>query len=443
MIATEFKVIIVGGGPIGITAAHALHKAGIPFVVLERSSTVARDVGASLVIAPPSLRVLHQVGLLNRLRGLGSELVLRYSFTQDGYKFKACKAFDECKKNFGTRPLVFHRAELVQSLYDQLPAEIKSRVLLGKKVTDIQSTENDVKVLCSDGSQYEGSMVIGADGVHSRTRQIMRLLALEADCHVQWDSETPFTSSYRCLWASFKRPIEPGAAFETQGKDRSVMFVTGKERGWIFLYEKLPKPTTARTSYSEKDIEAMADRFADYPITDSLRVKHVLADRMTSGMSDLQEGICNNWGWGRIALVGDAIHKVCPNAGLGYQSGIQDVVSLVNNLRQLLASPGASRNPSVAELEAMYTSYRAQRWDDLAIDASVSAHATRIQAWASWWYYVLGRYLTVPSFVDYIIANWVQAPVWRKRLAFDFLDAEEPFVGRVAWLHPLKNMYVK
>lgn len=197
----------------------------------------------------------------------------------------------------------------------------------------------------------------------------------------------------------FQRPIEPGAAFETQSKDKSIMFATGKERGWIFLYEKLPQPTTARTTYGEKDVEAMAGRFADYPLTDSLKVKDVLAERMTTGVSDLQEGIRNNWGWGRIALVGDSIHKFCPNAGLGYcyQSGIQDVVSLVNNLRQLLA---CSSNPSVSELEAMYKTYQAQQWGDLAFDASLSAHTARIRVWANWWYYHLGRVLIAPNFCE-------------------------------------------
>ncbi|KAH0497873.1 hypothetical protein TgHK011_005155 [Trichoderma gracile] len=440
MTPSDFKVIIVGGG---LVAAHALYKAGIDFVVLEGNSTVSIDVGACLALLPPGLRILHQLGLLNELRDLASEVNLRHTFTRDGYRYKAGNVFDECKKNFGTGPLVFHRAELVQSLYGQLPADARLKFLLCRKVSDIQSTKDEVKVFCDDGSQYEGSMVIGADGVHSRTRQIMRRLALETKPNAPWDTETPFITSYRCMWASFKRPIEPGAAFETQSKDKSIMFVTGKERGWIFLYEKLPEPTTARTTYSEKDIEEMAGRFADFPITDSLKVKDVFAQRMTTGMADIQEGTCNNWGWGRIVLVGDSIHKVCPNAGLGYQSGIQDVVSLVNNLRHLLTSSGASKNPGVSELEAMYKTYQAERWDDLAFDASLSAHTARIHAWENWWYYLLGRVLTVPSFVDYIMTNMVQTPVWKKRLTFDFLDAEEPFTGRVTWLHPLKNIYTK
>ncbi|EHK25917.1 uncharacterized protein TRIVIDRAFT_218089 [Trichoderma virens Gv29-8] len=416
MAADNFKVIIVGGGPVGLIAAHALHKAGIDFVVLERGKEIAPDGGASLVLGAQSLRVLHQLGLLDRLQDMGGEVVFKRFFTIDGHNFKS-----------GT------------SLFDG--ARKKPNILMGKKVTDIQSTEYEVKVFCDDGSIYEGNLVLGADGVHSKTRQIMRKLALEADPNATWDSEVPYTSYYRCLWASFKRPSAIGDAFETQHKDTSIMYITGKDRGWIFLYEKLPEPTKKRTSYTAEDVEAMANRFAEYPITEKLKVKDVFPNRMTGGMSDLQEGICNNWGWGRIALVGDSIHKECPNAGLGYQNGIQDVVSLVNHLRQMVVSSEPSTGPSVSALEAMYKSYQSQRWDALSLDASLSAHTARIHAWANTWYYLIARIVLVPRFMDYIINEWVEAPARSKALAFNFLDAEEPFETKIAWAHPLKNVY--
>ncbi|KAL7914936.1 hypothetical protein GGI35DRAFT_435620 [Trichoderma velutinum] len=442
MAVTKFKVIIVGGvGPVGLTAAHALHKAGIDFTVIERSKEIALDVGASIVLGAPTLRVLHQLSLLNHLRDIGGELVLRKSFTIDGYMFKSDDLLYGMKKSHGIRPVAFHRAEFVQSLYDQLPEEVKPKILTGKKVLDIQSGEKEVKVVCDDGSIYEGSLVLGADGVHSQTRKIMRKLAVEADPNVSWDPEVPYTSSYRCLWASFKRPTATGDAFETQHKDTSVMYVTGKERGWIFLYEKLPEPTKERISYTAEDVEAMGNRFAEYPITDGLKVKDVFPDRITGGMSDLQEGICNNWGWGRIVLAGDAIHKVCPNAGQGYQTGLQDVVSLVNNLRKLVVSSEPSMDPSVSALEAMYKSYQSQRWGPLSHDTFMSRQLTRLHAWANVWYFLLSRYVLLPHFMDYIMNEWLQAPATSKALAFNFLDAEEPFQGQVPWVHPLKNIY--
>lgn len=88
MAVTEFTVIIVGGGPVGLTAALALHSAGIRFLLLERREEVVVDVGASIVIGAGSLRVFHQLGLTDKLRPIGGHLINRKLFTKDGYKFR-------------------------------------------------------------------------------------------------------------------------------------------------------------------------------------------------------------------------------------------------------------------------------------------------------------------------------------------------------------------
>lgn len=80
----NFKVIIIGAGPAGLTAAHALNLAGIDFVVLERRDEIAIDSGASLVLGPPSLRIMEQFGILEDLQKIGGEVQCTKSFDLEG-----------------------------------------------------------------------------------------------------------------------------------------------------------------------------------------------------------------------------------------------------------------------------------------------------------------------------------------------------------------------
>jgi 2-polyprenyl-6-methoxyphenol hydroxylase-like FAD-dependent oxidoreductase len=46
-------------------------------------------------------------------------------------------------------------------------------VLTAKKVVDIRTNKHGVEVITSDGSIYDGDVVVGADGVNSTVRRCM------------------------------------------------------------------------------------------------------------------------------------------------------------------------------------------------------------------------------------------------------------------------------
>ncbi|KAK1955720.1 FAD binding domain-containing protein [Colletotrichum sublineola] len=441
MTSDAFRVIIIGGGPSGITAAYALYHAGIDFVLLERRNEVTEDQGASLVLSPSSLRVFHQFGILDQLMDIGGKVKVNKAFTVDGQRFMHANAYGILKEHHGIEPLAFHRAHLIQALYDNLPKAAKLRYITGKKLASITSTETGVSVTCDDGSSYTGSLVVGADGVHSMTRQEMRRLAIKSNPSYEttWDPIRPYTTNYLCVWASFPRPSEPGLSYETHSRNKSIMYITGKERGWIFLYKKLSSSTTDRIALNSDEVNEAANEFMDWPLAENLKVSDVWEDRYNAGGAGLEEGICNNWSWnGRVVLVADAAHKFTPNAGLGFNNGIQDVAALCNKLKKFVSA--SSSNPlDFITLESRLKEYREERLDSLMSDLDHSALVTRMHAWSSTWTWIMARYVMSWSFVQKLFITYVLSPKIQKAEVIDFLPTSEPFEGTFKWLHPLSK----
>ncbi|OTA99365.1 hypothetical protein M426DRAFT_16488 [Hypoxylon sp. CI-4A] len=433
----KFKVIIVGGGPVGLTAAHALSQAGINYVLLESRDSCVIDVGASLGLWPQALRVLAQFGLLERLRAVGAELKRGVYRTYDGRQFHEVQ-MSPLEKNHGISQILFQRSKLLEVLYESLGEADKARIHTNKKVTNIITNEHGVEVKCADDSTYYGSIVIGADGVHSKTRSFMRDLALKASS-TKVNEERPYTCEYKALWASYPRleGLVSGDTLETHGSQASVQSLNGNDMCWLFLYEKLPKPTNERASYSEADVEAYFKRHAELPITENIKVKDVYKHKFKAGMTNLEEGILKHWSWNRIVLVGDACHKFTPNQGLGYNNGLQDVAALVNELHGLVAKDASP--PSIDAITGAFTRYQAVRSTWIKKDYESSAQWTRMSAWPGLFYRLLDRYImpSIPFFNSYLL-NSVLSDKVSNCPSLQYLETGEPFKGKVPWKNPIR-----
>lgn len=71
----------------------------------------------------------------------------------------------------GYTTLTLERRAYLQTLYDQLGN--KSKIVEGSRVSDIIEEDESVRVVLDNGTVHVGDLVVGADGVHSKVRELM------------------------------------------------------------------------------------------------------------------------------------------------------------------------------------------------------------------------------------------------------------------------------
>ncbi|GAP90976.1 putative FAD binding domain-containing protein [Rosellinia necatrix] len=244
-------------------------------------------------------------------------------------------------------------------------------------------------------------MVLGADGVHSRTRQAMQSLA--AGGSGDEDRPSPFVTTYRALLGNVGAPLPglpPGSNYEGAADGVSTQVLTATGRAWFAVYEALEGgPTPRRRRWTAADADAVLARWGHLYAAPGYTVNQIraLADASGDGgagplgLISLEEGLLDTWWWRRIVLVGDAVRKLEPHAGLGYNAGVSDLAELVNGLRALTAASTALP-PTTADLEALFAAYQARRAGDSPALTSMSARRARLCAWLGPHHWLVARF---------------------------------------------------
>ncbi|KAI0882334.1 putative monooxygenase [Annulohypoxylon maeteangense] len=432
-----FRVIVVGCGLIGLTAAHILSKTGIDFTILEKHETVLALQGTTLALWPQTLRIFDQLGLLKALEP-------SLDYIEQGFTLSAKDARIRMKdetvllieKNHGHGIKIMHRPDLVRLLYESLPESVKSLILLKKHVVNISPSEDGVKVVCADGSTHEGSIVIGADGVRSSVRLLMRALKRgKKPEDLPQAQKQPYVATYRLYFGEI--PILPGLATNTRydgSQDGlSTQIVNGTDRGWYGVYEKIDSHTSKATRYTETDKVDILNRCGNLYLAPGWKLQDVNARRLgDTGLINIEEGLIDGWSFERIVLVGDAVRKYEPHAGLGYNSGVTDLVVLINDLRQLLRD---DKFPGTRTLQDLFEIYEKKRLKDTRKMAEFSMKTARLIAWSSWKDRVMAKYILPNLPLNKAFFNNTFGPLISETPVLDWLEESVLPKSHIAWKH--------
>lgn len=167
---SSVKAVIVGGGITGLAIAIMMELGGMEYEILERSTGSEPEIGSSVALGPPVLRLLEQMGLLPQIEK-ASKIVTGLTVV-DGECRRVGRVDGVDEERYGYPYRMLTRKIFHDILMDKVN---KNHLHQGKLVVETLQNPNGVSCKCSDGSTYYGDIIIGADGANSLTREKMYL----------------------------------------------------------------------------------------------------------------------------------------------------------------------------------------------------------------------------------------------------------------------------
>lgn len=294
------RVLVIGGGIGGLTAAIALNRVGIPAMVYERA-TELREVGAGITLWTNALKVLRKLGVGAAVEANSTPLRQSELRTWRGDLLSEMN-LAELETKYGAPTVGIHRADLQAALADHLG---RDRITLGAACIGYTQDTDGVTVRFADGREARGEILIGADGLNSAVRP--QLLGPQRPRYAGY-------TAWRGVGHIDRPEVPVGMTMMAVGRGSQVGYLPiGGGRTYWFATANVPPggsdgPTGAKA--------ALLERFRDWytPIPAVIEA--------TPEAAILRNDICDrppvtDWTDGRVTLLGDAAHPTTPNLGQG------------------------------------------------------------------------------------------------------------------------------
>ena len=313
MISSQSPILIVGVGPVGLTLALALSRAGIPAEVFEADAELNTQIRAS-TFHPKTLEIFETWGVVDEIIKHGYKVDQLQYWERAPRRLIADFDYDSVSKD---TPYPYrlqcpqHIATRV--LKPAVEATATGKVHMGHKLVDFtdHGTHVTARFETANGIvEREGAYLVGADGTHSTVRKQL---------NIGFQGKT-YEDRFLLIGSDLNTgDLLPGAA--------QVCYIFDPEE-WVII---LNLPDIVRVVFRMKDEEdeevAMKEEnlrarisnfFGEVP---DYKIK-------TTQLYRVHQRVADTFRVGRAILVGDSAHNNNPSGGMGMNSGIHDAANL-------------------------------------------------------------------------------------------------------------------
>jgi len=380
------KIVVIGGGLGGLSAALHLLKAGFDVQVYEQAPRIT-EIGAGIQISPNASRLLIRLGLKPAMDRVGvfPQFVHQRRW-DDGRTLQRAPIGKQVEETFGAPYYHFHRADLAGVMADALPPE---RVHVGHRLVGLEQKGGRAVARFENGASAEAELLVGADGIHSRVR------------HLTFGPEKPrFTGcvAWRGLVPA-ERIRHLGievASHNWMGPDGHVVHYWVAAQRFVNVVCVTERGTWTSESWTDKGsvAEALARYEGWHPSVRALIGS--FPETFIWALHDRAE--LPRWTEGCVTLLGDACHPMLPFMAQGAAQSIEDgatlaalLAALPDDLPIALKRYEALRKPRATRLQQASSANRVRFHlhdgpEQQARDAALATSGDRSIANIGWLY---------------------------------------------------------
>jgi 2-polyprenyl-6-methoxyphenol hydroxylase-like FAD-dependent oxidoreductase len=295
------KILISGAGIAGQTLAYWLNYYGFEVTLVEQASEL-RLGGQNIDVKGPALEIAKKMGIEAQILSANTtEIGLRWVDTNN----KTVAEFPREDALSMTQEHEILRGDLVKILFDVTKENVD--YVFGRRVSSMSEKADEINVVFSDGSNSSFDLVISAEGIGSKTRDL--ILGNETSFRYKGVYTSYFTieksldDSQWARWCNASGGIVFILRPDSYGNTRACINFLSPEKG----YEKLS---------IEDQKQLLIDKISntgwesDRLIREIRNTKDLYLDR-------LSQVTASKWSKGRFAIVGDAAYCATPLAGKG------------------------------------------------------------------------------------------------------------------------------
>ena len=301
-------VIVVGGGPAGLTAAIALAEGGIPTVLVGRPPSPADNRTTALLAG--SVTALETLGVWSSCSTRAAPLKVMRIVDDTGRLWRAPEVKFEAKEidleAFGYN---IENRDLVKAL-EECAHTLSNMTIVEDEVLTIEPKTDSVTVGLKTRTALRAPLVIGADGRHSMCRA-----AAGIDIDERKYAQVALTVCVRHL-----RPHrETSTEFHTSNGPFTLVPLCGHRSSLVWVLD----PADADRLVLLDDVELAGE---------IERASHSILGKITlepgRGVFPLQVATARRFANQRIALVGEAAHVLPPIGAQGLNLGLRDAATI-------------------------------------------------------------------------------------------------------------------